>query len=197
MYGLVLVFNWLIFPYLQEMKCWNGMVACCKENRRKKFQILLPNQNICHRSSSKYPGRFFREEQVTALQLKVCPNFRGTYHTSPCSITYILINNACFICFQPQRVHWVSAISNRPTDAPDPLDYYKLNLKEKNTIIINPSVFSGLYDLRKDKPYVMVTSPGSPEHLASNTARILRASKSVTGPNSLYVGGKIQVIICN
>ncbi|XP_025411869.1 regulating synaptic membrane exocytosis protein 2 isoform X6 [Sipha flava] len=51
----------------------------------------------------------------------------------------------------------------------------------------------GLYDLRKDKPYVMVTSPGSPEHLASNPARILRASKSVTGPNSLHVGGKIQV----
>lgn len=54
-------------------------------------------------------------------------------------------------------------------------------------------MFTGLYDLRKDKPYVMVTSPGSPEHLASNPARILRASKSVTGPNSLHVGGKIQV----
>ncbi|XP_026811804.1 regulating synaptic membrane exocytosis protein 2 isoform X10 [Rhopalosiphum maidis] len=51
----------------------------------------------------------------------------------------------------------------------------------------------GLYDLRKDKPYVMVTSPGSPEHLASNPARVLRASKSVSGPNSLHVGGKIQV----
>ncbi|XP_027847688.1 regulating synaptic membrane exocytosis protein 2 isoform X3 [Aphis gossypii] len=51
----------------------------------------------------------------------------------------------------------------------------------------------GLYDLRKDKPYVMVTSPGSPEHLASNSARILRASKSVSGPSSLHVGGKIQV----
>ncbi|XP_025201965.1 regulating synaptic membrane exocytosis protein 2 isoform X5 [Melanaphis sacchari] len=51
----------------------------------------------------------------------------------------------------------------------------------------------GLYDLRKDKPYVMVTSPGSPEHLALNPARVLRASKSVSGPNSLYVGGKIQV----
>lgn len=63
------------------------------------------------------------------------------------------------------------------------------------SIIINHSVFSGLYDLRKDKPYVMVTSPGSPEHLASNTARILRASKSVSGPNSLYVGGKIQVTV--
>lgn len=54
-------------------------------------------------------------------------------------------------------------------------------------------MFLGLYDLRKDKPYVMVTSPGSPEHLASNPTRILRASKSVTGPNSLHVGGKIQV----
>lgn len=43
----------------------------------------------------------------------------------------------------------------------------------------------------------MVTSPGSPEHLASNPARILRASKSVSGPNSLYVGGKIQVIFIN
>ncbi|XP_050421267.1 regulating synaptic membrane exocytosis protein 2 isoform X4 [Adelges cooleyi] len=51
----------------------------------------------------------------------------------------------------------------------------------------------GLYDLRKDKPYVMVTSPGSPEHLATNPSRILRASKSVTGPNSLHVGGKTQV----
>lgn len=58
-------------------------------------------------------------------------------------------------------------------------------------------MFSGLYDLRKDKPYVMVTSPGSPEHLASNPARILRASKSVTGPNSLHVGGKIQVNVIN
>lgn len=56
---------------------------------------------------------------------------------------------------------------------------------------------SGLYDLRKDKPYVTVTSPGSPEHLASNPSRILRASKSVTGPNSLYVGGKIQVTTVN
>lgn len=43
----------------------------------------------------------------------------------------------------------------------------------------------------------MVTSPGSPEHLALNTARILRASKSVTGPNSLHVGGKIQVTVIN
>ncbi|XP_050545174.1 regulating synaptic membrane exocytosis protein 2 isoform X8 [Daktulosphaira vitifoliae] len=51
----------------------------------------------------------------------------------------------------------------------------------------------GLYDLRKDKPYVMITSPGSPEHLASHPARILRSSKSVSGPNSLHVGGKIQV----
>jgi len=51
--------------------------------------------------------------------------------------------------------------------------------------------------LRKDKPYVMVTSPGSPEHLASNPARVLRASKSVSGPNSLHVGGKIQVTIIN
>lgn len=67
----------------------------------------------------------------------------------------------------------------------------------KNTIAINICVFSGLYDLRKDKPYVMVTSPGSPEHLASNPSRILRASKSVTGPNSLHVGGKIQVTVIN
>ncbi|VVC30129.1 Hypothetical protein CINCED_3A025389 [Cinara cedri] len=57
---------------------------------------------------------------------------------------------------------------------------------------------AGLYDLRKDKPYVMVTSPGSPEHLASlaSNTRILRASKSVTGPNSSHVGGKIQVKLC-
>ncbi|VVC30126.1 Hypothetical protein CINCED_3A025389 [Cinara cedri] len=57
-----------------------------------------------------------------------------------------------------------------------------------------PESEKGLYDLRKDKPYVMVTSPGSPEHLASlaSNTRILRASKSVTGPNSSHVGGKIQ-----
>ncbi|XP_050545167.1 regulating synaptic membrane exocytosis protein 2 isoform X1 [Daktulosphaira vitifoliae] len=55
------------------------------------------------------------------------------------------------------------------------------------------STSTGLYDLRKDKPYVMITSPGSPEHLASHPARILRSSKSVSGPNSLHVGGKIQV----
>lgn len=66
----------------------------------------------------------------------------------------------------------------------------------KTTKAIYVCIFSGLYDLRKDiKPYVMVTSPGSPEHLASNPARNLRASKSVSGPNSLHVGGKIQVTI--
>ncbi|VVC30131.1 Hypothetical protein CINCED_3A025389 [Cinara cedri] len=61
-----------------------------------------------------------------------------------------------------------------------------------------PESEKGLYDLRKDKPYVMVTSPGSPEHLASlaSNTRILRASKSVTGPNSSHVGGKIQVKLC-
>lgn len=68
----------------------------------------------------------------------------------------------------------------------------------KTTIAICVCIFPGLYDLRKDiKPYVMVTSPGSPEHLASNPARNLRASKSVSGPNSLHVGGKIQVMITN
>lgn len=103
-----------------------------------------------------------------------------------------MINDACFICFQLQRVHWVSAISNRPTDVPNPFRFLrKIHLKHYNSNKYN--LFSGLYDLRKDKPYVMITSPGSPEHLALNIARNLRAPKSVTGQNSLHVGGKIQV----
>lgn len=103
------------------------MVVCYKEKHKKKLQILLPSPNTCHKLSSKFPGQYSQEERVMELQLKVC-NFKNC-SSCPYFNTSILINDACFICFQLQRVQRVSAISNRPTDAPDPFRYKQFELK--------------------------------------------------------------------